>query len=127
MGFWDLIGYGYWLHGDKHKAEECFSQQMKESLTQISRYVTPEERGPYVSVAGNYSFHGDKEKAIQYLVEADKQKFCNIVRVVDIRKDPFFNPIRNDPRFKKIMNNIIRKHMATRSEVLAWLKKTGQH
>jgi len=88
------LGYAYAVGGDRAKAE-----QMIRDLDDLAtrRYVTPNARVPI------YLGLGDKEKALDGLEKSyeDQDGVCWQLKI-----DPLYDGIRNDPRFQAILKKV---------------------
>jgi adenylate cyclase len=93
-----LLAAGYAQEGSLSRAEECI-----ERLHQLAgqQYVTPLAEG-FAAVG-----MGDFDLAIQCLDEAidHKTNFVNLLAV-----EPFFHPLRSDPRFAKLLKKLNLSH-----------------
>jgi adenylate cyclase len=92
-----FIGYGYGLKGEREKALQIMGQ-LKEM----------EQRGEQIWTFGYGLIHmslGEKQQAMDYLEQSWKKK--EVSPLPYIRVDPMFDPLRGDPRFEKLANEII--------------------
>jgi TolB-like protein/tRNA A-37 threonylcarbamoyl transferase component Bud32/Flp pilus assembly protein TadD len=86
------IGHLYAIRGETAKAREVLAQ-----LTDMiaKRYVPP------YNIALVHAGLGEKDEALRLLERACQERD---VRVVFLKVDPAWNPIRSDPRFRKILS-----------------------
>jgi len=75
----------------------------------------------YYDLAGIYVFLKDKEKAYNYLNEFEKKDFYPLWMVNFIKRDPLFDSIRDEDKFKMIVKNIEMKYLEEQSRVKEWL------
>lgn len=90
----EALGYVYALAGMKTEALRALGE-----LQDIAqrRYVSP------FSVALIYAGLGEKDQAFAWLEKATAE---HAVLPVGIREGPFFDPLRSDPRFTKLMRRV---------------------
>jgi predicted Zn-dependent protease len=91
-----LMAYGHALgvSGDRQGAQNVLNELLSEAHT---RYV------PSVYIAALYTSLGDKEQAFQWLDRAYEEKSD---RLVYLGVEPISDPLRNDPRFGKLMKKV---------------------
>jgi eukaryotic-like serine/threonine-protein kinase len=87
-----LLGYAYALAGRKAEA-----QQVLEKLTGSTKhdYVSP------TSLALIYVGLGEKDKAFEWL-----QKSPEVTSFLPLKVDPFWDPLRPDPRFQDVLRHV---------------------
>ena len=112
------IGYSYWKTGRFKEAEYYFDQQIKIDMEciRLGRWNVINGQAQW-DLAKVYAFRGDKEKAYQYLDEVNKNKSFPLWWVTSFKYDPFFNSIRQEPRFQKILNDVEDKYQAEHERV----------
>jgi hypothetical protein len=71
-----------------------------------------------------YAFLGEKEKAYENLRMVDKIHICPLWLLNLIKNDPFFNSIRNEPEFQRIVHDLEAKYQAEHERVRRWIEKT---
>jgi TolB-like protein/Tfp pilus assembly protein PilF len=123
----ESIGYVYWQNGDKEKADYWFKKQLRisEESNKLGRYISA-DRDTYYDLAAVYAFLGEKGKAYDNLREYAKIHICPWVRIIGIKNYPFFNSIRNEPEFQKIVSELEAKYQAEHERVLKWLEEQGK-
>ena len=88
------LAYAYPLAGKKQEADETLAELLHLSKSQ---YVSPGQIGVI------YIARGEKDKAFQYLEEANRLFDLNIMR---LRVERRFDPLRSDPRFDALVRRI---------------------
>ena len=89
-----VLGNAYAALGKRGEAEQQIARLRE---LRKSQYVQP-----YL-VASIYASLGDKDRAFAELEKAADERDCYLLRVV---VDPFFDPLRDDPRFKDILKRM---------------------
>ncbi len=115
------IALVFWKHGDTAKAEYYFNEQIRycrESIRLGRNYYAP-----YYDLAGIYAFQGNKDKALQLLDEINQRKLIPSWLVVFLKYDPFFDNLRNDPRFQKILTDSDQDALEKHEQLKSWLEK----
>jgi TolB-like protein/AraC-like DNA-binding protein len=117
------IGYALWQAGKIEEAKYYFNQQLKysEESIKLNREYAQRNYAVY-DLAATYAFLGNKVKAYHYLDEFDKHKSCQLIFLSVAKHDPLFKSIRNEERFKKILQNMEAKYKAEHENVKKWLE-----
>jgi TolB-like protein/AraC-like DNA-binding protein/Tfp pilus assembly protein PilF len=116
------IGYVYWQEGYHEEAERRFNIQKKLSEESI-------KAGRFYSIDANYdlaalyNFMGDREKAYENLRIVAKIHACPLWLINLIKNDPFFNSMRNEPEFQKIVKKLDSKYLSEHERVMKWLEE----
>ena len=120
------IGYSYWKAGRTKEAEYYFDQQIKIDLEciRLGRWNVINGQAQW-DLAKVYAFRGDKEKAYRYLDEVNKNRSFPLWWVTSFKYDPFFNSIRQEPRFQQILKDVEAKYQAEHERVRKWMKEQG--
>jgi tetratricopeptide (TPR) repeat protein len=120
------IGFTFWQMGKKEEAKNYFNQQIKydEESIKLDRDIAQSKFAQY-DLAATYAFLGNKVKAYQYLDDFNTLNFYPIWWVTLAKHDPEFNSIRNEGRFKKILENMEAKYQAEHERVRKWLEEQG--
>ncbi len=121
------IGYYYWMTGKKKEAEYFFNREIELELESIrlGRSITI-NRQAQLNLAKTYAFLGDREKAYRYLDEVNKNKSFSLWEVNEFKDIPFFNSIRSEPRFQKILKEVEAKYQAEHERVRKWMVSQGE-
>lgn len=127
----DQIGYALWQQGKEEEARFYFEGQIERSEKTINLRLRSGglfaiERPGHYSLAEIYALLGEKEKAYNYLSEYANQRSFPLYNVVQIKKDPFFNDIREEKKFQKIVAEIEAKYQREHNRVKTWLEETGR-
>jgi TolB-like protein len=122
------VGYAYWQNGFKKEAEYYFDLQKnycEESIKLNRGYAS--DGGAYFDLAGICAFKGDKENAYENLRIYNNKigKYETYGMVWYFKTDPFFNSIRNEPKFQEIFNEIEAKYNKTHEEIRKWMEEQG--
>jgi tetratricopeptide (TPR) repeat protein len=122
------IGWAYWKNGDKKKADYYFNEQIKycNRMKKLGRVYGNNSRIFY-DLAGVYAFRGDKAKAYENLRNCyDQVQAILLWGVSNIRHDPLFESIRNEPEFQQMIRDVEAKYQAEHDRVQKWLEEKGQ-
>ena len=109
----------------KHKeADYYFKQQIKydEESIKLGRWKSG-WGASYYDLAAVYSFLGEKEKAYNYLDKWNIRKVLPLWWLVLFRHDQYFDSIRGEARFQKIMQDVEAKYQAEHERVRKWLEE----
>jgi len=120
------IGYYLWQTGRKKEAEFYFDQQIKicEESIELGRW-NARKKGAHFDLAEVYAFLGDKEKAYYYLDEVNKNHAFPLWWVILFKHEPLLEPVRQEPRFQKILKDVEAKYQAEHERVRKWLKENN--
>jgi TolB-like protein/Tfp pilus assembly protein PilF len=120
------IGYAYWVNGYKEKADYFFNEQIKycNRIIELKRSYG-QNLLTYYDLAGVYAFRGEKDKAYENLRIFNQIQRAIIWMATDMKTDPLFNSIRNEPEFQQIAKEIEAKYQAEHERVRKWLEENG--
>ena len=115
------IGYVLWKSGKKKEADYYFKQQIKydEESIKLKRKLW---KNAQYDLAATYAYLNDTGKAYMYLDEFNQNVSYPLWWVVLIKNDPLFWRIRNDERFKKVVQNMEAKNNREHERVRVWLE-----
>jgi tetratricopeptide (TPR) repeat protein len=120
------IGFALWRAGKIEEAQKYLDQQIIYCEESIKRgRDIAHWKAAYYDLALTYAFTGNKEKAYQYLDELTKGNTCQARWIYYLKHDPPLNSIRNEERFKKILEDYQAKYQAEHERVKKWLEKEG--
>ena len=74
-------------------------------------------------LAALYAFTGEKQLAYKNLRIVDKIHACPLWMATQIKTDPFFNNIRNEPEFQQIARDVESKYQAEYERVRKWIEE----
>ena len=117
-----MIGYVYLKNGYKNEADRLFREQKRvsEESIKMGRWYSIDAN---YDIAALYAFLGEKEKAYENLRIVNKIHICPLWLLNLIKHDPFFNSIRNEPEFQKIVNDLEVKYQAEHERVRKWMEE----
>jgi tetratricopeptide (TPR) repeat protein len=118
------IGYAYWVNGFKEEAEYYFNTGLEFHLEMIElgRHYNQDFHTFYI-LAAMYAFLGDKDKAYKNLRIVNQRQRIPLWMIKDIKNDPLFNTIRDEPEFQQIVRDIEAKYQAEHERVRKWLEE----
>ena len=121
------IGYIYYKMGRIKEANDFFRQQIKycEESIKLNRFYSQTKDAQY-DMAATYAFLGNKKKAYEYLDEFNSSDFYTLGIISFVKNDPMFTDIRNEERFKKIIQNMESKNRAEHERVRKWEEEEGR-
>ena len=77
----------------------------------------------HLSLAVHYSYHGDREKALEHLRLFSQQKSFNFIIFPFLRIDPLLDSIKDDPEFQEILSEMEEKTMDHHQRVRKTLRE----
>jgi TolB-like protein/AraC-like DNA-binding protein/Tfp pilus assembly protein PilF len=116
------FGLYLWQRGRQQDAEFCFNQQIKicEESIRLGRWNAL-QKGAQFDLAEVYAFMGNKGKAYHYLDEVNMNSSFPLWWVTLFKNHPLLDPIRQEPRFQKILKDVEAKYQAEHERVRKWL------
>jgi hypothetical protein len=70
-----------------------------------------------------YTFLGDKEKAFENLRLVNQLQNGPLYLVSNLKDDPMFDSIRDEPEFQQIVRDVETKYQAEHERVRQWLEE----
>ena len=118
------VAYYLWQTGRTKEADFYFDQVIKydQESIKLGRFGTIEKRTQF-DLAEVYALIGNKEKAYYYLDEVNTNQSFPWYWIVQFKHEPFFDPIRQEPRFQKILKDVETKYQAEHDQLGKWLKE----
>jgi len=117
------IGYAYSINDYKEEAAyyldkgtDILSDMLKDGRHQYQDYMT------YYSLAAIYAFQGEDPKAYENLRQLNQRQRMPQWMVSNIKDDPMFGSIRDEPEFQQIVRDIEVKYLAEHERVRQWLE-----
>ena len=119
-----LIGYAYWVNGFKEEALDFYDSVLEiyNEMLELGRHPF-QDFTTFHSLAAIYTFMGDKNKAYEYLRLFNQRQRMPLFMIKEIKNNPLFDTIRNEPEFEQIVRDIEAKYQAEHERVRKWLKE----
>jgi TolB-like protein/AraC-like DNA-binding protein len=117
------IGYAYLKNGYKEEAEYYFNEMLNHCNRLIESGRVDKGLMDYYNLAEIYAFRGEKDKAYENLRIFKQRQTMPTGLVTQIKNDPFFESIRDEPEFQQIVRDMEAKHQADHERVRQWLEK----
>ena len=120
------FAYCLWHKGRTKEAQIYIDQVIKTNLESIKlgRLHAITKRAQF-DLAEMYNLLGNKEKAYYYLDEVNKKPAFPVWWVISFKIVPYFDSIRQEPRFQNILKDVESKYQAEHERVGKWLGKKG--
>ena len=118
------IGYAYWINGLEEEAAYYFDTglEMLNGMLEEGRHFY-QDFMTYYTFATIYAFQGEKAKAYEYLRFLNQRQRMPQWQVANIKDDPMFDSIRDEPEFQQIVRDIEAKYQAEHERVRQWLEE----
>jgi len=119
------IGWAYWQNGYKKEAEYYFKEQIDycNRMNELERAASEQLRTFY-DLAAVYAFIGEKEKAYENLSFLNQSQNAGVINYNrNLKYDPLFNGIRDEPEFQQLLHDVESKYQAEHERVKQWLEK----
>ncbi len=118
------IGYVYWQNGYKDKADYHFNESIKNCnrLNELERRSSAHSRS-YYDLASVYAFRGENDKAFENLIIFNQKEQMHISEFTNIKHNPLFERIRDQPEFQQIVRDVEAKYQAEHERVRQWLEE----
>jgi len=118
------IGYAYWINGLEEEAAYYFDTglEMLNGMLEEGRHFY-QDFMTYYTFAAIYAFQGEKAKAYEYLRFLNQRQRMPQWQVANIKDDPMFDSIRDEPEFQQIVRDIEAKYQAEHERVRQWLEE----
>jgi TolB-like protein len=118
------IAYAYWRNGLTEEAEYYFEKQIEYSSALINlNRPWAKDYFAYYDLAGVYAFRGEKEKAYENLKAFNQIQEVPFWTYLLIKREPFFDSIRDEPEFQQILREVEAKYQASHERVRQWLEE----
>jgi hypothetical protein len=109
---------------DNEEAENYFNKQIKYCLESIELGRASEtSRAAYYDLAAAYACLGEKQKACYYLNEVKQRRILPLWWVVQLKIDPLFENIRDEPAYQQIVKEMETRYQAEHERVRQWLEE----
>jgi TolB-like protein/AraC-like DNA-binding protein/Tfp pilus assembly protein PilF len=118
------IGHAYWINGFKTEAEPYFNSALEvhNKLIEVDHHPHQEFHTFYNLAAFN-AFFGEKAQAFENLRRLNKAQKMPIWLIKDLKNDPLFENIRDEPEFQQIVKDVESKFQAEHERVRQWLEE----
>ena len=119
-----LVGYAYWINGFKEEAE-AYNQTVLDiyyEMLELDRHPF-QDFSTFHNLAAIHAFRGNKEKAYEYLGIFNQRLRMPLYMIKDIKNNPLFDSIRDEPEFQQIIKDVEAKYLAEHERVLNWLEE----
>jgi TolB-like protein/Tfp pilus assembly protein PilF len=118
------IAYAYWRNGLTEEAEYYFEKQIEYSSALINlNRPWAQDYFTYYDLAGVYAFRGEKEIAYENLKAFNQIQEVPFWTDALIKREPFFDSIRDEPEFQQIVRDVEAKYQASHERVRQWLEE----
>jgi hypothetical protein len=119
-------GYTYLKNGMKEKADFHFNGSIKRAEDEIKlnsynarRYIS------HFNLALIYSILNDKQKSLQYLGMIKKSPSVTLNFINDLKTNPMFDNVRQEPDFQKIARELEKKYLEEHEKIKKLLISKG--
>jgi tetratricopeptide (TPR) repeat protein len=121
-----LVGYAYWVNGFKQEARNYSNTVLEiyDEMLELGRYPF-QDFTTFHSLAAIYTFLGDKEKAYDYLRLFNQRQRMPLYMIKEIKNNPLFDSIRDEPEFQQILQRMEANYQATYEKVRKWLEENN--
>ena len=120
------IGYVYLQNGNKEEAEDFNNETIKECAKGLE--LKREGQGAlysYYYLAKVYAVKGEKLTACKNLRILNQIQPVALWLEMEMKTDPVFDSIRDEPEFKQIARGIEARYQAEHEKVKRWIKEQG--
>jgi len=116
------VALTFWMNGLRKEADKYFNARLDFCSRAVENDMPmPDKSWAYYDLACIYAFKGDREKALKNLTIFSKSSKCELWMLTDIKNDPFFETIRNEPEFRQIVSDIENSYKVLHEQVSGWL------
>lgn len=125
---YDQVEPGYLLQlYDQQKANIYYQKLIQENLKEI-KYNRPAAQSydAHFCLACIYSALGQKEKAIDYLVQLKNRNINDVWLLTRLKHNPMLDNIRNEPEFAEVVKDVETKYQKEHERVGELLRKYGE-
>ena len=118
------IGYAYWINDYKEEAAYYFETglEMLNGMLEEGRHFYHDFM-TYYCLAAIYAFQGENAKAYENLRLLNQRQRMPQWQVSNIKDDPMFDSLRDEPEFQQIVRDVEAKYLAEHERVRQWLEE----
>lgn len=119
-------GFTYLKNGMQEKAYYHFQGSIKQAEDAI-KLNSASARAYYshFNLALIYAILNDKQKSLQYLEMIKESKSVTLFFINDLKTNPMFDNVRNEPEFQKITNDLEKKYLDEHEKIKKLLISHG--
>ena len=118
------IGHAYLVNGFIEEAEYYFNTGLEFHIEMLE---LDRQYGfgffTFYNLATMYAFLGDKNKTYENLRLFNQKPRMPLFAVANIKDDPLFDSIRDEPEFQQIVRDVEAKYQAEHERVRQWLEE----
>jgi len=118
------LGHAYWVNGFREEAKSYFNKGLEyhNGMIEMGRHFS-NDLHTYYNLAAMYAFLGDRDKAYENLGIVNLRTRMPLWMIKDIKNEPLFDSIRDEPEFQQIVQDIEAKYQAEHERVRKWLEE----
>jgi tetratricopeptide (TPR) repeat protein len=119
------IGESYLYNGKEETAKYYLNRarDLYDELNQLGQMVGFSEIHDIYEHSLLYAILGDKDKGLEYLSLYHKPQHVPAWLVIQLKFDPAFDSIRDEPEFQQIVRDVEAKYQAEHERVRQWLEE----
>jgi tetratricopeptide (TPR) repeat protein len=119
-------GYTYLKNGMKEKADYHFKGSIKRAEDEIKLNSYNARRyNSHFNLALIYAILNDKQKSLQYLGMIKQSRSVTLNFINDLKTNPMFDNVRNEPEFQKIARELEKKYLEEHEKIKKLLIRHG--
>ena len=119
------LGHAHSVNGFKEEAKHYLNagiERINKTL-ELQQHGQSREIDAYYNLAASYAAMGDKGKAYEYLRRLNQFERMSLWVTGNIKDDPMFESIRDQPEFQQILTDLDAKYQAEHERVRQWLEE----
>jgi TolB-like protein/Tfp pilus assembly protein PilF len=119
------LGYAYLMNGFEEEAKYHLDAGIERLIKtlEMGQHVLSREMDTYYGLAASYAAMGDKDKAYENLRSMIQFERMSLWISGNIKDDPLFDSIRDEPEFQQIVRDVEAKYQAEHERVRQWLEE----
>jgi tetratricopeptide (TPR) repeat protein len=115
------MAYAYLINGDTTKADYYINEQISFGNLWIERGISGYE-GNYMRLAQVYAMKGERENTLANLKLFDQHGITSVHDHLS-SSYPMFEPFKDDPEFRQILDHLEARYQAEHERVRQWLEE----